>query len=127
MPPERVLPQPLGADILLLLEAVLVTKLAGAYAQVAHAGHEVEADLVLGVAGDATVQDVDDLGGELLGGAGAVRDGGGLQAIELVEGVIDGRVGNEVIDVVVLGGGALRLVDEGRRPGKRVVCLADEV
>jgi hypothetical protein len=127
MPPERVLPQPLGADILLLLETVLVTKLAGAYAQVAHAGHEVEADLVLGVAGDAAVQDVDDLSGELLSGAGAVRDGGGLQAVELVEGVVDGRVGDEVVDVVVLGGGALRLVDEGRRPGERVVCLTDEV
>jgi hypothetical protein len=73
------------------------------------------------------VQDVDDLSGELLSGAGAVRDGGGLQAVELVEGVVDGRVGDEVVDVVVLGGGALRLVDEGRRPGERVVCLTDEV
>jgi hypothetical protein len=127
MPPERVLPQPLGADILLLLETILVTELAGTDAQVTHAGHEVEANLVLGIAGNAAVQDVDDLGGELLGGTGAMRDGGGLQAVELVQGIVDGRVGDEVVDVVVLGGGALRLVDEGRRPGERVVCFTDEV
>jgi hypothetical protein len=58
------------------------------------------------------VQDIDDLGGELLGSAGAMRDGGGLQAVELVEGVVDGRVGDEVIDVVVFGSSALRLIDE---------------
>ena len=43
----------------------------------------------------------------------AVSDRRWLQTVDLVECAVDGGIGDEVVDVVVLGGGALRLVDEG--------------
>jgi len=56
-----------------------------------------------------------------------VRYGRGLQAVELVERVVDGGVRDEMVDVVGVGvGGALRLVDERRRARKGVVHGADE-
>jgi hypothetical protein len=141
--PQRILPQPLCTLVLLLLELFLVANLARSQAEIAHAGHEVEADLGGGVAADAALQDGDDLLGEFARGARAVGDGCGLQAIELVELVVYRRVAvggvsgagrwrgkglrDEVVDIVVLGRGALCLVDKRRRACKRVVCLADQV
>ena len=59
-----------------------------------------------------------------------MRDGRGLQPVELVEGVVDGRVCDEVVDsfgVFIVGvcepGG---LVDEGRGASERVVDGANE-
>jgi hypothetical protein len=109
-----------------------------------YAGEQVEADFCRGVAVDAALEDGDDGVGEVLRGAGSVGDGGGLEAVEFVEGVVYrgisaltsarmggvvGRVNarDEVVDVVVFCGGALRLVDEGRGPRKRVVYFADDV
>jgi len=78
MSPQGILPQPARALVLLLLQAVLVADLARPDAQIAHAGHEVEADFCLGVACDAALEHGDDFVGEVGGGAGAVEDGGGL-------------------------------------------------
>lgn len=41
-----------------------------------------------------------------------MRDRGGLEAVKFVEGVVEGGVGYEVVDVVIFGGEALLLVDE---------------
>ena len=53
-----------------------------------------------------------------------------LQAVELVEGVVDGCIGDEVVDgfgvVVVWIGEPGGLVDEGRGTGEGVVDGADE-
>jgi hypothetical protein len=90
--PQRVLPQPLCTLVLLLLELFLVANLARPQAEIAHARHQVEADLGGGVAADAALQDGDDLLGEFARGARAVGNGRGLQAIELVELVVYRRV-----------------------------------
>jgi hypothetical protein len=127
MPPQRILPQPPRALILLHLQPILVPNLPCADAQVAHTRHEIEPDLRLGVARDAALKHRDDFRGELGGRARAVQDGRGLQAVELVELVGDGRVGDEVVDVVVVGGGARGFVDEGRGAREGVVGFADEV
>jgi hypothetical protein len=76
--PQRVLPQPLCTLVLLLLELFLVANLTRSQAEIAHTGHEVEADLGGGVAADAALQDGDDLLGEFARGARAVGDGRGL-------------------------------------------------
>jgi hypothetical protein len=90
--PQRVLPQPLCTLVLLLLKLLLVANLTRSYAEITHAGHEVEADLGGGVAANAALQDGDDLLGELAGGAGTVGDGRRLQTIELIELVVYRRV-----------------------------------
>ena len=54
-------------------------------------------------------------------------DGGGLEAVELVEGVVDGGVCDEMVDVVVVGGRALGFVHEGGGARKGVVDVADEL
>ena len=59
-----------------------------------------------------------------------MRDGCGLEAVEFVKGIVDGGVGDEMIDgfcvfvVRVCEPGAF--VDEGRGAGKGVVDGADE-
>jgi hypothetical protein len=82
----------LCASIFLLLEFLLVANLAGANAQVAYAGHEVEPDFGSGVAGDAALQDRDDLLGEVGRCACAVGNGSRLEAVKFVEGVVYRRV-----------------------------------
>ena len=54
-----------------------------------------------------------------------MRDGGGLEAVEFVEGIVEGRVGYEVVDVVIVGGEALLLVYKRRGAGEGVVYVAD--
>lgn len=76
------------APVFLLLQLLLVTDFAGADTQVAHTSHKVEADFGGGVAGDAALEDRDNLGGKFGGFACAVRDRGGLEAVEFVEGVV---------------------------------------
>ena len=59
-----------------------------------------------------------------------MRDGRGLKAVEFVEGIVDGGIGDEVIDSFCVF--ILRIcesavfVDEGRGAGKGVVDGADE-
>jgi hypothetical protein len=88
MPPQRILPHPLCAFALLGLERVRVADFARPDARVLYAGEQVEADFCGRVAGDAALEDGDDFVGEFRGGAGAVADGGGLEAVEFVEGVV---------------------------------------
>jgi hypothetical protein len=52
------------------------------------AGEEVEADFRGGVAADAALEDGYDFVRELFGFAGAVEDGGRLEAVEFVEFVV---------------------------------------
>lgn len=127
MPPERILKQPVAPLPLLPLQELGVAKLAGADAQVPAHGEEVEADLRGRVAGDAALQHVDDLRGEGLRGAGAVRDGRLLEAVELVEHAVDGRVRDEVEDVLAVAARPRRLVRKGRAPREAIVHLADQV
>lgn len=53
-------------------------------------------------------------------------DRGGLEAVELVEDVVDGGVGDEMIDIVVVGSCALGFVDERGGAREGVVDVADE-
>lgn len=71
---QGVLKLPVAALAVLAGEGLGVAGLAGGDAQVTAHGHEVEADLGEVVAGDAALEDVDDTGGEVGVGAGAVRD-----------------------------------------------------
>lgn len=102
-----------------------VADIAGANAQVADHGEEVESDFVGWVARDATLQDGDDFVWEVGGCAGAVGDWRGLEAVEFVEGVVEGGVGYEVEDVVVFGGEVGGFVDEGGGAREGVVDGAD--
>jgi len=126
---QGVLKLPIPAAALLAGEQVRVADLARAHPQVAHHGQQVEADLGGVVAGDAPLEDVHDLGGEVGGGdAGPVADGGRLEAVELVEGPVDGGVGDEVEGVGgLVVGVALGLVDEGGGFREAVVHVADQL
>lgn len=126
MPAQRVLEHPVPALVLLAGQQVGVAKLAGALAQVAAHGQQVEADLSGVVAGDAPPEHLDDARGEGVGVAGAVGDGRGLQAVELEQHAVDGQVGDEVERVVRLAG-LVRLVDERAAPREAVVHLADQI
>lgn len=77
------------------------------------------------VALDASLQHRYHLVRKLFERAVAVRDGRGLQAVELVEFAVERGVGDEVVDIVVFGGEALSFVDEGRGAGEGVVDGAD--
>ena len=79
------------------------------------------------MARDARLQHGHDLGREVGEAAGAVGDRRGAQPVQLVQDPVDGRVGDEVVDVVRVGGRALRLVDEGRGAREGVVGCADQV
>lgn len=127
VPPQRILKQPVLALALLPLQQLLVAKLARADPQVAAHSQQVEANLRRIVAGNAALQHVHHLEGELFGGAGPVRDGRGLQAVQLVQHAVDGRVGDEVEDVLRGLARALRLVGKGAAAREAVVHLADEV
>lgn len=155
VPPQGILPQPSVALLLLLLEGLVVADFARADPLVLHAGEQVEAYLRGGVARDAALEDGHEGVGEGLRRAGAVVDGRGLEAVELVQLPVHGGVAvrvvlvialgwagcesrqagqgkrtharDEVVDVVVFGGGALRLVDKGRRARERVVHFADDI
>lgn len=127
MPPQRVLKEPVLALALLALQQLDVAKLLGADPQVAAHSQQVEPDLGSIVARDAALQHVGDLEGEVFGGACAVGDWRGLEAVELVEGSINGCVGDEVEDIFGGLAGAGGLVGEGGAAGKAVVDLADEV
>lgn len=124
--PERVLEKPVPALALLARQQLLVPKLARPDPQVAAHGEQVEADLRGLVPGYALLQDLGHLCREGLGRAGAVGDGSRLQAVELVEGSVDGGIGDEVEGVLGLAR-LLRLVDKGTAPGKAVVHLADQI
>jgi hypothetical protein len=78
MSAQTVFPQPLCPPVFLVLELLLVADFPGPDAQ----------DLGGRVALDAALQDGDNFGGELRGGAGAVRYGGGLEAVELVQDIV---------------------------------------
>ena len=52
-------------------------------------------------------------------------DGGWLEAVEFVEGVVEGGVGYKVVDIVVCGCGAGFFGDEGGGTGEGVVDVAD--
>lgn len=127
-PPQRVLPRPGAPLALLALQQLRVARLARADLQVAHHRHQVEPDLALRVPLDPALDHLDDLLGETVHVARPVANGERLQAVQLVEHAVDGRVGDEVIHIrVLVGGRALCLVDEGRRPGERVVRGADDL
>lgn len=129
VPPQRILPRPLPPPRLLLRRALPVPDLSGAGAQVAAEREQVEADLGGGVAGDAALQDRNHLFAKVGKGAGAVGDWGRLQAVELVERAVHGRVGDEVVDVFGVAAvvRARRLVNEGRGARKGVVGVADQL
>ncbi len=78
-----------------------------------------------GVASYAALEDGNDFIGKFVKGAVAVGYGSGLEAVEFVEGAVDGGVGDEVVDVVVFGGEALSFVYEGGRACEGVVNVAD--
>ena len=66
--------------------------------------------------------------GELGGAAVTVTDGCRLQAVELVENIVVGEVGDEVVDVVRGGCVGCGLVElEGGGACERVVYTADEI
>lgn len=128
VPAQSVFEAPLATLALLALQQLIVAKLPRPHAQVPTHGEQVEANLSRLVAGDAALQHLDHLGGELVLRAGAVRNGRGLQAVELVQRAVDGRVGDEVEGVLGLGiGVALRLVGKRVAAREAVVHLADEV
>jgi hypothetical protein len=144
VPPQRILPQPGTPLLLLLFQRLLVADLARTDTLVLHAGEQVEADFCGGVAVDAALKHRNDGVGEVLRDARAVGDGGGLEAVEFVEGVVHRRISaftsacvdaevdginarDEVVHVVVFCSSALRLVDERRGSRKRVVYFADDV
>lgn len=128
MPAQGVFKHPSLAFPILGFDGVEVADLARGDAAVPDHGEEVEADLGGVVAGDAPLENVHDLGAEVFRGAVAVAvgDGGGLQAVELVQLAVDGEVGDEVEGVVGLAV-LLRLVDKGAALGEAVVDLADEL
>ena len=67
--------------------------------------------------------------GEIGECAGAVGDGCGIEAVEFVEGVVDGCVGYEVVYVFCVFGVycSLGFVGEGGGAGEGVVGCADYV
>lgn len=123
---QGVLKLPVAALALFAGQQVGIAKLAGALAQVAAHGKQVEADLGGIVAGNSTLQNVDDACGERVGVAGSVGDGRGLQAVELVQGAVDVGICDEVEGILGLAR-LLCLVDEGAAAGEAVVHLSDEV
>lgn len=128
MSAQRVLVLPVASLLLLARQHLGVADLARAHPQVAHHGHEVEPDLRQVVAGDAAPQHLHDLGRELVvRRAGAVADGRRLQAVELVQRAVDGRVRDEVERVLGLAARALRLVDERAALREAVVHVADQL
>ena len=126
--PQRVLEPPVLALALLAGQQLVVADLAGADAQVAHHGQQVEADLGRVVAGHAPLQHVHDLFREIGLRARPVADGRRLQAVELVQRPVDGRVGDEVKRVLpFLVRAALRLVDKGAAAREAVVHVPDQL
>lgn len=132
MPPQRILPPPPIPLPPLRLQRLPIAHLARPHPRIRHHRQQIEAYLARRISPDAPLQHGNDLVRKVVEGAAAVRDGRGLQAVELVERVADGGVRDEVVDgavvvvVVGRGGGALRLVDERRGAGKGVVHGADE-
>ena len=55
-----------------------------------------------------------------------MRNGGGLEAVEFVEGVVERGVSYEVVDIVVFCGEALLLVYEWGGAGEGVVYVANQ-
>ena len=128
VPPQRILKLPVAPLALFPRQQFGVAKLARPLPLVPHHGQQVEPDLSRVVARDAPLQHGHDLGGEVALRAGAVADGRGLQAVELVERAVDGGVGNEVEGVLRLRVRVPRgLVDKGRRLGEAVVHVADQL
>lgn len=118
---EVVLKLPCLALLVFGFERFGISQLTGTDALVLGDGEEVEADFVFGVTSDSLLEDFDNLLGEFVLCAGAVRDRGTLKSVELVELVVDHRVGDKVEGFVVVGSGALGFVNEGGGAGKAVV------
>lgn len=127
VPPQRILKLPVPTLALLPLQQLLVAKLARAHPQIAAHGEQVEANLRRLVPRHAALQHLDNLGRERVRRALAVRNGRGLQAVELVQRAVDGRVRDKVEGVLRLGPRALRLVDKRVAAREAVVHLADQV
>ena len=75
---------------------------------------------------DASLQHRDHFVREFVKGAIAVRYGGGLETIELVEFIVDGGVRNKVVDIIFFCSQALRVVDERRGAGEGIVHISDQ-
>ena len=105
----------------------LVTKFSRLDPQIPDDSEKIESDLVCRVSLDTPLKDRDDTIREFVEGAGSVANGMGLKAIELIERAVDGRVGDEMVDVVVFGGETLRIFDKGVRTSKGIVDVADMV
>jgi hypothetical protein len=123
--PKIILKLPFLALLVLGLKGFLISQLTGPDAFVLGDSEEIEADFVFGITGDSALEDGDELLGEFRLSAGAVRDGGTLEAIEFVELVVDDGVSDEVVGFVVGGGGTGGLVDEGGGAGEGVVDGTD--
>ncbi|OHW96657.1 hypothetical protein CSPAE12_04692, partial [Colletotrichum incanum] len=126
VPAQGVFEPPVAALLVLALEGLGIANLLGGVTRIAHHGQHVEPDLGAGVREHAVLQHLRHLVRELFGSAGAVRDGRGLQPVELVQLAVDGRIGNEVEGVLSLAC-LLCLIDEGAALGEAVVHFADQI
>lgn len=115
----------------MLLEGLLVADLACANPLVLYACEEIETNFCGGIAVDAALENGDDGVREVLWGARAVGDGGWLETVEFVKGIVYRgvptrcvnkarrvreeaglNVRDEVVDIIVFCGGTLGLVYE---------------
>lgn len=124
MPPQRVFPLPRTALLLFPIQPILISDRLRPYPEILHHDQQIETYLVGGVSFDAPLEDGYDLVGEVVERTGAVRYWCWLQAIELVQDAVDGRISDEMVDIILLRSNLLRFVDEGGGAGEGIVDVS---
>ncbi|KAI6770788.1 hypothetical protein HG531_009643 [Fusarium graminearum] len=124
---QSILKHPVSSLALLPRQQLLVAKVSRSLSQVPAHGEEVESDLGAIVSCDSALENVHNLCRKFLRAAGTVRDGSGLQAVELIECAIDRCVSDEMEGILCLCTRLIRLVGKGAAASKAVVHLPDEV
>lgn len=125
MSPQRILPHPGVPLLYFLIQHIGVPDLLRPDPHIPDHGQQVESDLIGRVALYAAPQDRDDSVREFLKGGGAMGDRGGLETVEFVEYSVNGRIGYEVVHIVVFCGEALGFVNERGGARKGVVDVAN--
>lgn len=126
MPSQRILPHPLRPLPPLSNQRLLIPNLPRTDPRILNHGDKIKPDLTHRKSLHALLHHRNNLVRELIKSARTMRYRCGVQPVEFVERAVDGRVRDEVIEVVVLGRHALLLAYKGAAARERVVRLADE-